>query len=201
MMRYSSWLRIEQMLQVIGFHIGPFALDHVYKATINDLVGTKIFFNRAEPCTNLHLEQQTCIVLLRDPYSRLVSHYYHFSYKNQSFQEIVKKNGVSAVWQSSGGELYMNILGNDIKQHMLQEVLDFLGKCHVGTYERRKEFLVHLSTIYNGLHIRADTHLQADDRIERTFQDVEFAKMMFKGLFPNDEQIYQYARRREKDYL
>ena len=201
MTRYSSWLKMEQVLQIIGFHIGPFALAHVYKSIMKDLMGTKIFVNHAEPCTNLRLERQTCIVLLRDPYSRLVSHYYHFLYTNQSFQEAVKKDGVSAVWQSSGEEVYMNILGNDIKQHTLQEILDFLGKCHVGTYERRKEFLVHLSTIYNGLHIRTDTHLQADDRIERTLQDVEFAKMMFKGLFPNDEQIYQYARRREKDYL
>eukprot|EP00890_Picochlorum_soloecismus_P003385 jgi/Picsp_1/4047/NSC_01558-R1_---NA--- len=194
-------LRRLSCAKIIGFHFGPFALDHVYHAIVNDLVNTKIFAHHPRPCTNLCLEKQTCIVLLRDPYSRLVSHYYHFMYKNQSFQEDVKENGVRAVWQSSGEEPYMNILANDINKHTLEDVLVFLDRCHVGTYERREEFLGYLSAQYQGLHIRPDTHLQADDRTERTLQDNEFAKMMFKGYFPNDEQIYEYAQRREKEYL
>lgn len=197
----SCWMKILYILQIIGFHFGPFALDHVYQAIINDLAMSKIFANHSGPCTNLFLEQQTCIVLLRDPYSRLVSHYYHFLYKNQSLQDDVKENGARAVWQSTGEEAYFNILANDINKHSLEDVLAFLDRCHVGTYERREEFLGYLSTLYQGLQIRSDTHLQADERTERTLQDVEFAKMVFKGFFPNDEQIYEYGRKREEEYI
>lgn len=177
---------------VVGMHIGPFFFHSIVKA-IPTLESESFFATDTKICDHIQFDRQRCVTILRDPLTRMVSHYYHFLYpnSNQSFSEAVQEDNVGT-FTRTGGETYINLLAADSNQHSVDELLGWMAGCDVGTYEKRDDFITHMNRRYH-LNLSLETWKQHHSREERTSLDVEVARSWYSQAFQDDQKLYDYA--------
>jgi hypothetical protein len=184
-----SALRRLSCSAVLGGHFGPFLLRSLQKR-LQDVVR---LHGHERPWLRLcraplNLECERCIVLMRHPVARMISHFSFFAPQSNihlGIDQFMKSNGVAALLKHTGNNAGTTILRTDEEQNWpVEHILTQSRHCFWGHLEKLDSFLALLEKNIPGFRslYPHEKVRQPDPMQDRIFADLNSSDLVHRAL-------------------